>query len=431
MPTAIVNLNLVRFCVGRVPFRALLLPIPDMDERALTPRVAQNVSRRVTRVLAAMVLFSGCQIYAIESGLISADIRLTSFTVYPIEMKSGLAPREATLTITNAGPDSVTLGAADFIVQYILSPTPNPFDQNAINLTPIPIGFTNVAAPAGQAINWDLDALARSDLALPPELNGTFYYFVFGGYQSSFVLDPDLVNNFVMIERPITVAPSCAVQKGLIFSKEEPLSIGMQLLRRNRFEFNSSYGNSWRFFSRDSSFTCQFVAETDSRAFVRVQHLSSYDEGSPAKGSSPVTIRCNDAIVAENFDPASHHGGSHDYVSDGWEIQLRSGVNTLEWHAGALTTAYWIQQIEVSTPPGPAMFSTAEASLDGGFRARLSVPECGPMFLESSSNLREWVQISEIPSDNQANWVLLDTKTTEPQKFFRLRLTSPRGNSLE
>jgi hypothetical protein len=114
----------------------------------------------------------------------TADFALAALRVEPSQVLAGLAPSRVFLTVSNLGPNSTDADSTTLIIQYIVSPSPNPFDRRAINLTPLVVGIEGAGLDANAGMEVDFDALFRSDLALPPELEGEFHLFALGGPQS-------------------------------------------------------------------------------------------------------------------------------------------------------------------------------------------------------------------------------------------------------
>ena len=114
----------------------------------------------------------------------------------------------------------------------------------------------------------------------------------------------------------------------------------------NWFNFSTTY-NIWRIEEDGGGFTGIFTASTSGTHTLKVTHLSAYSALAPGFGCSPVTIKINGSIVVADYDPASNHGGSHNWVTDSWAINANNGNNTLSWTAGNLYTHYWIQKIEI------------------------------------------------------------------------------------
>ncbi len=120
----------------------------------------------------------------------------------------------------------------------------------------------------------------------------------------------------------------------------------MSITPGSDFDFSSSY-EIWRIEQDGGGFTGTFTASSTGNHTLKVTHLSAYSAMVPGNGRSPVTIRVNGSIVVADYDPASNHGGSHDWVTDSWTITPNDGDNTLSWTAGNLYTHYWIQKIEI------------------------------------------------------------------------------------
>jgi prepilin-type N-terminal cleavage/methylation domain-containing protein len=120
----------------------------------------------------------------------------------------------------------------------------------------------------------------------------------------------------------------------------------MSITPGDDFNFSSTY-DIWRIEQDGGGFTGVFTASTSGNHTLKVTHLSAYSAMAPGNGYSPVTIRINSGVIVSNYDPASNHGGSHDWVTDTWVINANNGNNTLSWTAENLYTHYWIQKIEI------------------------------------------------------------------------------------
>lgn len=114
---------------------------------------------------------------------------------------------------------------------------------------------------------------------------------------------------------------------------------------------NPYYRNSLRLLVEGSSVIVKFrVTQSYEKAVLAVTHLSSYGEGLPGNGTSPVTIKVNGSTVTSGFCPASYHNGGHGYFTDLWDITpyLKTGVNTIKWVADDLSTHYWLQRFIIA-----------------------------------------------------------------------------------
>lgn len=355
----------------------------------------------------------------------TADFALAALRVEPSQVLAGLAPSRVFLTVSNLGPNSTDADSTTLIIQYIVSPSPNPFDRRAINLTPLVVGIEGAGLDANAGMEVDFDALFRSDLALPPELEGEFHLFALGGPQSDAVNDPNLLNNLIAIETPIQVTPRKPSSHHLLFTKDDLQGLNAIAFRREAslgdhrcFAFNTVYGNSWRLTCRDGFFDCHFKSTREGPVLIRVRHLSSFASTAPGQGSSPITILHNGRPVVSEYDPAAHHGGTHDYVDDCWPIHAVQGTNTLTWRAGTLTSHYWIQSLEiVEFEPVDALL---RAQRIAGSRIELSFPgsASGQGRLEQSTNLTSWSPVPDVPS-GQGPWTL-QLPLNQPRQFFRL-----------
>ncbi len=115
----------------------------------------------------------------------------------------------------------------------------------------------------------------------------------------------------------------------------------------NGCDNNPYYKNSIRFLYEGSTLTADFeIASNCENAELIVVHLSSYSKECPGSGFSPITIKINEKVLVENFDPAEHHNYEHGYVTDRWNVgkYLRKGKNTITWIANELCTHYWLQK---------------------------------------------------------------------------------------
>jgi hypothetical protein len=113
------------------------------------------------------------------------------------------------------------------------------------------------------------------------------------------------------------------------------------------FAYYPTFGGNWRITLRGGGFDGTFSVPTEGRYDLVVTHLTSAAPSCPGNGFSPITIQVNSLAVVENYDPAEHHNGSHEWVTDRWSIEARAGQNSLRWTTGSLCTHYWIQRIEL------------------------------------------------------------------------------------
>ena len=117
-------------------------------------------------------------------------------------------------------------------------------------------------------------------------------------------------------------------------------------------EYSSLY-RTWRMISPGKS-NVEVVfnlGSVPSRSFMSLIHLTSYNEGSPGGGYSPIDVYVNGTCILDNYDVAQTHG-DHDWHMDNWQIEsyLKTGQNTIRiefeddpW----ATTHYWIRSISV------------------------------------------------------------------------------------
>ena len=116
--------------------------------------------------------------------------------------------------------------------------------------------------------------------------------------------------------------------------------------------FNAKSGSSWLLetWSQGCGFQVTFdLAGTPTGIILTLTDCTS-SLGSGG-GYSPIDIRVNGTLVAQNFDPAKAHGGSIDYVVDEFAIPISAlitGTNTIMFTAGARAqTNYWIRRLEL------------------------------------------------------------------------------------
>ena len=116
-------------------------------------------------------------------------------------------------------------------------------------------------------------------------------------------------------------------------------------IRALGWDNNPYYKHSLRLLYEGSKLKCKFSLDRiPSKAFLIVEHLSSYSEGCPNNGYSPVTIKLNGEIIVSNFSPKSHS-----MITDTWNITpfLKKGENQISWVAGDLCTHYWIKKWKI------------------------------------------------------------------------------------
>jgi len=130
-----------------------------------------------------------------------------------------------------------------------------------------------------------------------------------------------------------------------IVSNAGPNMDTITITPRVDFSYSSTY-DCWRITWHNGGFDGTFTAATSGTHTLKVTHLSSYAAGAPGNGCSPVTIWVNGNVVVANYDPASNHSGSHNWVTDSWTINTNQGENTFRWSADYLYTQYWIQRLE-------------------------------------------------------------------------------------
>lgn len=130
-------------------------------------------------------------------------------------------------------------------------------------------------------------------------------------------------------------------------------------------EYNEYYGASWRFLYPGVSYMIfQFdFASAPAHAMLVINHLTSADESCPGGGYSPIDIYLNGYLLADNYDVAENHGGSHAYETDRWDIAghlLSHNTLKIEFEDDPWAcTHYWIQNLAIlpgtssgdNTPP--------------------------------------------------------------------------------
>jgi hypothetical protein len=131
------------------------------------------------------------------------------------------------------------------------------------------------------------------------------------------------------------------------FSTPDAPSQGIVITAGSNFGYFESFGGNWRITAKDGGFTGRFSAPSKGRYYLAVTHLSSSASPCSGNGFSPITISLNSIPIVEDYDPAEHHHGSHDWVKDTWSFPVEPGFNTLNWKAGALCTDYWIQRVDL------------------------------------------------------------------------------------
>jgi hypothetical protein len=122
----------------------------------------------------------------------------------------------------------------------------------------------------------------------------------------------------------------------------------MSITPGSSFAYNTTYGGSWRILQNGGGFSGTFTAPGAGSYTLQVVHLSSAAAGAPGGGYSPVTIKVNGSAIAQDWDPAEHHDGSHGFVTDTWVVPANQGQNTVQWIAGDIYTHYWIQSIALT-----------------------------------------------------------------------------------
>jgi hypothetical protein len=134
------------------------------------------------------------------------------------------------------------------------------------------------------------------------------------------------------------------------FTSEDISGTNLQVLPDNGFGYNQRFLHSWVINLGGGGFTARFRVPASGPYILLVTHQASCVPGSRGDGYSPVTIKLNSHIVADHYDPASAHGGSHRMVTDRWPIVANAGQNELQWTAGqAISANYWIQSIVVAS----------------------------------------------------------------------------------
>lgn len=136
------------------------------------------------------------------------------------------------------------------------------------------------------------------------------------------------------------------------FSTPDAPQQGVAMTAGSNFGYFESFGGNWRITAKDGGFTGRFSAPAKGRYFMSVTHLSSWAAPCSGNGFAPITISLNSVPIVEDYDPAEHHHGSHDWVKDTWSFPVKAGDNTLSWTAGAVCTDYWIQRIELLSETG-------------------------------------------------------------------------------
>lgn len=118
------------------------------------------------------------------------------------------------------------------------------------------------------------------------------------------------------------------------------------------FSYNTSFGNSWRIFTRGGGFTGTFTVPSSGWYNLVVKHESSPDNMHHQKGYSPITIQVNSEKILSDYDPATYHPEIN-MPMDTCTFFTHLGKNTLQWTSGTLSTHYWIRSIEVQSAFNP------------------------------------------------------------------------------
>lgn len=137
------------------------------------------------------------------------------------------------------------------------------------------------------------------------------------------------------------------------FSQRDIKTSNMDIYPGTGFMYNGVYGHSWLIACQYGSFMGTFTAPSAGTYDLTVTHLSSAYSGSPGGGYSPVTISVNNTTVVRDYDPASNHDGTHNWVTDTFPITVNAGSNTIRWAAGATYTKYWINSINIAPQQAP------------------------------------------------------------------------------
>ena len=169
------------------------------------------------------------------------------------------------------------------------------------------------------------------------------------------------------------------------------------------------------------SLRVSFVPRSTGRYTLTVTHLTSADSGSPGGGYSPVTIAVNGTNLVACYDPASHHGGTHGFVTDSWSFDATAGVQaSITWSlCGDWYTFYWIQQLAITGPTtdyqdNMAAFMQRAINLTGCTNASLSFWHRMPSLDEGYDVGRVLVDETEIWHAGRAvgSWTLVQLPLT-------------------
>jgi uncharacterized repeat protein (TIGR03803 family) len=186
------------------------------------------------------------------------------------------------------------------------------------------------------------------------------------------------------------------------------------------FSYNTNFPGSWDIAAVSFGFVGTFDVPATGTYRLTVNHQTSAAASCPGGGYSPVNIYINGTQIASNFDPAQQSGGSLAEVTNSWLISATAGVdNTLKWAAGPLCSRYWIEGIQITPVPAPALsLSVASNNAVLSWGTNLA-----GFVLESSSSLGGgWSQVSPTPTIVGTTNFATNT-ITAPLQFYRLHNT--------
>lgn len=136
-----------------------------------------------------------------------------------------------------------------------------------------------------------------------------------------------------------------------VFTQERIAAEGLEV-RVLGGEFSAS-GNCWRLrYPGTSKITIVWQQPNESKtAKLHVEHLTSSAASARNGGYAPVMLSVNRHTLDPRYDVAEHHGGSHGFQQDTWDLSpsLLTGRNEIEvlYRADA-ETHYWIRSMKVS-----------------------------------------------------------------------------------
>jgi len=337
------------------------------------------------------------------------DLEVADLAFGPTTLDTYQHPEGISFSLLNHGPAPL-MSDTPVVAEFYLATNETTAPSASLFLGDVT--FALPLAP-GASVVVQLSPTGRSFLQVPTPAAGPYHPIVRTRLPAG--LDPDESNNTFASSQTVTVYPLTAPYLG-VFSSRGIVSREMDIEVSGDFVPNSSEPNSWRVMSQGSGFSAKVLAPGSGTYLLVVNHLTSASTDCSNDGYSPVSLYLNGVALAQWFDPAEQHEGSHGFVTDTWTLSLAEGENIIALVAEELCTHYWIRRLELFPDPMPFRFTRATTS---GALTELELDLAIGLayILEGSSDLVSWRYVNCLT--NTTGRTAITMQAGDSIRFFR------------